>query len=370
MHALTTVLPKQLTDWHEGRAAVRMLVAALAAYLCTTTIHLPGPYSAVITTLIVARPHSGGVLRASFERLTATILGAGIACAATFGRLIHVPELLLLGVALSPLALIAAHNSGYRTAMIAAIIVLSAPATGGAPLYVAGVRMLGVSIGAVIGALVSIAVLPSRREVVVARMTAKLLEQFAELLRNAVDLEAGDATTRDRLEFRIRQSLRELVLLVRDRPDALPSKGPAAAIVKFTAQMHADIVFLKRELKAHGPQVDRRQADGAQASRPRDGESSTAVVPPTPALPPMPGPPLLDNFARAFANTVTQVAAMARGRSAAPDITELRERCAGAAESLRQDYPHSEGARLMLRRLVEDLSALIRSIERAGVMPA
>lgn len=97
MHALRTVLPKQLTDWHEGRSAIRMLVAAVAAYICTTIVHLPGPYSAVITTLIVARPHSGGVLRASVERLTAPILGAGIACAATFDRLLHAPELLASG---------------------------------------------------------------------------------------------------------------------------------------------------------------------------------------------------------------------------------------------------------------------------------
>jgi uncharacterized membrane protein YccC len=351
MRALTTVLPKQLTDWHEGRAAVRMLVAALAAYICTTIVHLPGPYSAVITTLIVARPHSGGVLRASVERLTATILGAGIACAATFGRLIHAPELLLLALALAPLALIAAHNSAYRTAMIAAIIVLSAPATGGAPLYVAGVRMLGVSLGAAIGALVSITVLPSRREVVVARLAAKLLEDFARLLRNTIDVSASDAASRNRFEFRVRQSLRELGLLVRDRPDALPAKGPAGAMVKFTAQMHADIAFLKRELQAHGP----------QASEPRADTLPIADVSPMSVLLP------LQDFVRAFADTVTQVAAMARGRCGPPDITELRERCGRAAEALRRDYQHSEGARLMLRRLVEDLAALIRAIERAGV---
>jgi uncharacterized membrane protein YccC len=333
MHALTTALPKQFTDWYEGRAAVRMLVAALAAYLCTTLIHLPGPYSAVITTLIVARPHSGGVLRASFERLAATILGAGVACAATFGRLIHAPELLLIAIALAPLALIAAHNSAYRTSMIAAIIVLSAPATGGAPLYVAGVRMLGVSLGAVIGALVSVTILPSSREVAVARMTAKLLEEFAALLRNAIDPAAGDAKSRDRFEYRFRQSLRELALLIRDRPDALPAKGSAAAMVKFTVQMHADIAFLKRELQASAPLA----------------------------------PPSLEEFAQAFAATVTQVATMARGRSGPPDITTLREKCGQAAQSFSQEYPHSEGARLMLRRLVEDLAALIRSIERAGV---
>jgi uncharacterized membrane protein YccC len=344
MYALTAVLPKQLTDWHEGRAAVRMLVGALGAYLCTTVIHLPGPYSAVITTLIVARPHSGGVLRASFERLAATLLGAAVACAATFGRLIHAPELLLIAIALGPLALIAAHNSAYRTAMIAAIIVLSAPATGGAPLHVAVVRLLGVSLGAVIGALVSMTILPSRREVVVASMAARVVEEFPVLLRNAVDPQAGDDRSRDKFEFRVRQSLRELGLLIRDRPDALPAKGPAAAMVKFTVQMHADIAFLKRELQVQRPAV----------SAPATGDTSTRVL------------PELENFMRAFADTVTLVAAMARRRSGSPDIAGLRDSCGQAAQALHREYSHSEGARLMLRRLVEDLAALIRSIEHAG----
>jgi len=318
-----------------------MLVAALGAYICTTLIHLPGPYSAVITTLIVARPHSGGVLRASFERLSATLLGAGIACAATFGRLIHTPELLLLAAALAPLALVAAHNSAYRTAMIAAIIILSAPATGGAPLHVAGVRLLGVSLGAVIGALVSVTVLPSRREVVVARLIAKLMEEFVGLLRNAIDPQAGDARSRDKFELRVRQSLRELGLLIRDRSDAAPVKGPAAAMVKFTVQMHADIAFLKRELLAHGPQA-----------------GDDLIVAP------------LENFTQAFATTVIEVASMARGRLGAPDISVLREACVEASQALRENYPQSEGARLMLRRLVEDLAALIPSIERADIRVA
>ena len=66
--------------------------------------------------------------------------------------------------------------------MIAAIIILSAPATGGAPVHVALARLLGVSLGAVIGALVSVTILPNRREVVVAgSMTAKVVEEFPGL---------------------------------------------------------------------------------------------------------------------------------------------------------------------------------------------
>ena len=326
--------PKQLAHWHEGRSAVRMLVAALGAYLATTVIHLPGPYSAVITTLVVARPHSGGVLRASFERLTATILGAGIACAATFGRLIHTPELLLIGLALSPLALVAAHNSAYRTAMIAAMIVLSAPAASGAPLHVALVRMLGVSLGAVIGALVSVTILPSRREVVVAGAVAKILEQLPGLLRNATNTSTADPAARERFEFRIRQSLRELGMLIRDRPDAAPTKGLAGAMVKFTVQMHADLTFLKRELQIDEP------------------------------LPPA-VMPALEDFVRLFGESATKVAELARGRSLEVDVQQLRQACGAAAGALREACPRSEGARLMLRRLLEDFGSLIWSIEHA-----
>ena len=347
MHALTTALPKQLSDWYEGRSALRMLVAALGAYICTSMIHLPGPYSAVITTLIVARPHSGGVLRASFERLVATLLGASLACVATFGRLLHMPELLLIAVALAPLALVAAHNTAYRTAMIAAIIVLSAPATSGAALYVAGARMLGVSLGAVIGALVSITILPSRREVVVAAATARLLEQYPGLLQNALHPNPGDERSRDKFEFRIRQSLRELGMLIRDRTDALPTKGPSAAVVKFAVQMHADITFLKREL----PASNEAPGPGSSGASPLTASALAS----------------LESFSRAFAEVSTRVATMARGRAGSPDIQQLRDACRQAAHSLQQECPDSEGARLMLRRLVEDLGALIRSIERAGV---
>jgi len=325
----------KLADWHEGRSAVRMLAAALGAYVATHVIHLPGPYSAVITTLVVARPHSGGVLRASLERLTATILGAGIACAATFGRMIHTPELLLIGLTLAPLALIAAHNSAYRTAMIAAMIILSAPAATGAPLHVAVVRMLGVSLGAIIGALVSVTILPSRREVVVAGAIAKLLEPLTGMLRTATRTSSADAIAQEKSEFRIRQALRELGLLIRDRPDAAPTKGLAAAMVKFIVQMHADLTFLKREL-------------------PTDQPMPAAVT------------SALEGFAQAFEDAAGKVAALARGRSSEEvEIQELRKACGEAAEVLRESCPRSEGARLMLRRFVEDFGALIHSIERA-----
>ena len=99
--------------------------------------------------------------------------------------------------------------------------------------------------------------------------------------------------------------------------------------------MHADLTFLKREL--------------------HNGEPMPAAV--TSAL---------EGFARAFEDSASKVAALARGRSSGEvEIQELLEACGQAAEVLRESWPRSEGARLMLRRFLEDFAALIRSIKRA-----
>ena len=106
-------------------------------------------------------------------------------------------------------------------------------------------------------------------------------------------------------------------------------------MVKFTVQMHADLTFLKRELHT-------------------DEALPAAVM------------LALDGFARAFEDSAGKVAALARGRSAQEvEIKELRKTCGEAAEVLRESCPGSEGARLMLRRFLEDFGALIHSIERA-----
>jgi hypothetical protein len=74
----------------------------------------------------------------------------------------------------------------------------------------------------------------------------------------------------------------------------------------------------------------------------------------------------LGGLARAFEDSAGKVAALARGRSLEEvEIEGLRNACGKAAEALRESCPGSEGARLMLRRFLEDFGALIRSIERA-----
>ena len=396
MSARLADLWKRVTDWHEGRSAMRMLIASLGSYLFSTTVHIPAPYTAVITTLIVARPHSEGVLRASLERVLATILGAAIACAVSFGRLAHTPEPLLLAIALIPITLAVAHNSAYRSAMIAAIIVLSAPAVHGSPFYVAGIRMLGVVIGAVIGTLISVTVVPSSREVLVARAAANLLDMFVPLLRDSISSEKKDSA-RYRLEFRIRQSLREFALLIKDRPEGPPTKSPAAAVVQSVLHMHADIVFLARELRAHRPaesaiplladslsafQTTMMSVTGqirAGGAKKAAGAESEQVAEPERVA----ASEQVEASEQAAASE--QVTGSRRttalGRTAAPGSTaatpgaalglyELHRSVAHAASALREQAPRGEGVRLILSRLLEDLGAAIHWLRRIGALEA
>jgi uncharacterized membrane protein YccC len=369
MSALAHLL-KRASDWHEGRSAMRMLTASLVSYLFSTAIDIPAPYTAVITTLIVARPHSEGVLRASLERVLATMVGAAIACGVSFGRLAHTPEPLLLAIALIPITLVVAHNSAYRSAMIAAIIVLSAPAVQGSPFYVAGIRMLGVAIGAVIGTLISLTVVPSSREVLVARAAANLLDMFVPLLRDSMSNEKKNSA-RYRLEFRIRQSLREFALLIKDRPDGPPTKSPAAAVVQSVLHVHADIVFLARELRAHTPPESAMPliADSLSTFQTTmtsvTGQIRAGAARQTAGFAPTKGRPATTPPGSGGAPRPT-----AATPGAALGLYELHRAVAHAAGALREQAPHGEGVRLMLSRLLEDLGAAIHSLRRIGALEA
>ena len=70
-------------------------------------------------------------------------------------------------------------------------------------------------------------------------------------------------------------------------------------------------------------------------------------------------------FARSFEDVTTRVAATTRGEMQAIDIQPLRHACGEAARCLHKNRTDSEGARLMIQRLTEDLAALIRSMEKA-----
>jgi Fusaric acid resistance protein-like len=169
--------------------AVRLAVAAVAAYAIARALHLMLPLWAVLTSLIVTQMSVGRSLKATRDYMLGTIGGA--AYGGAIAMLIpHSGEgglLALLVLAVAPMAFVGAINPSLSAATVTAVIVLLVPAMNHAnPLDSTIDRLLEVTVGAVTGLVVSFLVLPSRAVSQIRINAAQLLEllaaAFAELL--------------------------------------------------------------------------------------------------------------------------------------------------------------------------------------------
>jgi len=179
----------------EWREPLRMLVCAVAAYAATIALHLPEGLWAVLTALIVSRPYKGGTLQAGADRLVGTAGGAAAGMLAAFGKLWQVPFGLLMLAALIPALLLVAWKEGYRTAPIAAIIVLAAGASGNSPMGAALLRLAEIGIGGLAAAAVSWLLLPRSSLQHGAALGASLLGEIATTMRRSVALQADTNET-------------------------------------------------------------------------------------------------------------------------------------------------------------------------------
>lgn len=169
--------------------AVRIAVAAVAAYVVAVALHLMLPLWAVLTSLIVSQMSVGRSLKATRDYMLGTIGGAiyGGAIAVLIPHSGEGSLLALLVLAVTPLAFVAAINPSLNSATVTAVIVLLVPAMHHASsLDSAFDRVLEVTVGALTGLLVSFLVLPSRAISQIRVNAATLLEllaaAFAELL--------------------------------------------------------------------------------------------------------------------------------------------------------------------------------------------
>jgi uncharacterized membrane protein YccC len=169
--------------------AVRLAVAAVAAYAIARALHLMLPLWAVLTSLIVTQMSVGRSLKATRDYMLGTIGGA--AYGGAIAMLIpHSGEgglLALLVLAVAPMAFIGAINPSLSAATVTAVIVLLVPAMNHAnPLDSTIDRLFEVTVGGLTGLVVSFLVLPSRAVSQIRINAAQLLEllaaAFAELL--------------------------------------------------------------------------------------------------------------------------------------------------------------------------------------------
>jgi uncharacterized membrane protein YccC len=181
---------KQIRLWAiqyraELRLCLRVSVSAMLALLVAQLLNLPFVLWTVLTAVILTQISVGGSVKATLDYLASTIGGAVYAGAV--GALIpHTNELVLLAalaIAVAPPALVAATNPRFRTAPFTAVMVFLAPGiTHAGPIASAFERVIEVGVGAIVGLVVSLLVLPARAHEIVIAVASRMLTLIAEAL--------------------------------------------------------------------------------------------------------------------------------------------------------------------------------------------
>lgn len=235
--------------------AIRVTVAATAAYALATALHLLLPLWAVLTSLIVTQMSVGRSLKATRDYMLGTIGGAiyGGAIAITLPYSSEAGLLGLLVLAVAPLALVAAIYPNLSTATVTAVIVLLVPTMHHAdPLASAIDRVSEVSVGAITGLLVSFLVLPSRAARQIRASAAKLLELIAEAF---TELLAGLTRGRDndalhRIQDGIGTAIVDMNAIgaeaERERSARLSSGPDTGPLLRTILRLRHDVVMIGR----------------------------------------------------------------------------------------------------------------------------
>jgi uncharacterized membrane protein YccC len=134
-----------------------IVLATLLSFLIASWLNLAEPFWSVITAAIVARITARGAVKVAAYRLLGTLAGALFGLAVAFARSTGLAEPVLLVILVAPLALISVIRPELRAALIAGIIVFSAAAHLSSPIAPALARIIEVGLGAIIAAIVSIA---------------------------------------------------------------------------------------------------------------------------------------------------------------------------------------------------------------------
>jgi uncharacterized membrane protein YccC len=226
-------------DWPD---ALRMVVSTVLAATVSTLLHLPEMYWAVLSAVIVSRPGAGSSTKVGASRLIGTVFGSAVAMAVIAARAWHVPEIALLAVAMIPLSLFITAFEEFRTAPVAAVILLSSTSALVSPFHVALLRLLQITIGSISSTVVGLSVLPSRGHGRVFRMAASILTRIGTALASAFD-EKRDEAKLDAAHDDIRRDLRDLGALVKTRRGMTRAQ---ARVVRLLSRLQQDSMFVGR----------------------------------------------------------------------------------------------------------------------------
>lgn len=235
--------------------AVRITVAAVVALVAAQLLGLPLPLWAVLTAMIVTQMSVGRSLKATGDYLAGTVGGAiyGGAVAVLIPHDSELSLLVVLVIAVAPLALLAAGRPNMNVVPITAIIILLLPGlTHINPLDSAINRVLEVALGAIVGLLVSFLVLPSSAHRQMRQAAARILDLMARALAALIDgLGHGlDADELHRLQDGIGQGLTELNTIAteaeRERRARLSSEADTGPLRRTLLRVRHDLVIVGR----------------------------------------------------------------------------------------------------------------------------
>lgn len=234
---------------------IRVTVAAMVALVIALFFGLKLPLWAVLTAIIVTQMSVGRSLKATRDYLVGTIGGAiyggGVAI-----LIPHASEgalLLVLVLAVAPLAFIAAINPSYNVATVTSLIVLLLPLMShGTPLESAIDRVFEVAVGAVTGLMVSFLVLPSRAHSQIRASAAHTLDLIAAALHEllAALTRGRDNDALHRLQDGIGNALVGLNAIgaeaERERAARLSSGPDTGPLLRTILRLRHDLVMIGR----------------------------------------------------------------------------------------------------------------------------
>jgi uncharacterized membrane protein YccC len=235
--------------------ALRVTIAATAAFVLAQTLQLPLPLWAVLTAVIVSQMSVGRSLRATTDYLIGTLGGAiyGGALAVLLPHAGEISLLIVLALAVAPLAFIASINPRFSTAPITAIIVLILPTmTHASPTASAIDRLIEVALGGVTGLAVSYFLSPSNSHRRVAAAAARTLEQMAWVLGQLLQgLTQGlDVDALHHIQDRIGQALLELSVIGKEaeheRSTRLAEGPDTGPLLRTLLRLRHDLVMIGR----------------------------------------------------------------------------------------------------------------------------
>ena len=240
----------------ELKLALRVTIAGTLAFAVTRFFDLPQGYWAVITAVVVMQASVGGSLKAAVERFTGTLAGAvyggAIAALLPHGSTLSLGITIVLAV--FPLALLAAIKPAFRVAPITSLIMLLPP-TGQAigPLASVIDRVLEITLGNIVGVVVSLFVLPARAHTLMTEAAAKVVSLNADLVSVFIDELTDGPTSRgamQKLHPQIRSALKKAEAAaeeaVRERRSHLTEAPDPEPLVRTLYRVRHDLVMIGR----------------------------------------------------------------------------------------------------------------------------